>query len=175
MCMMGRDKEWNQQVCPLTRYWPIEHLEDQANCNTVLFQKKSALASSPNILELLSHSFFVGGYFVGPQFTMKKYQQVSPKFLKQLLSLKMHLLLSKVTTPEYQAQLPNPGPLSFGLRRLLLAVGYMLLHVIGSICAPETLGFSFIWPLLLRVYVFAWDVAYNCILSGVLASHKVHI
>ena len=39
-------------------------------------QKKSALASSPNILELLSHSFFVGGYFVGPQFTMRKYQEV---------------------------------------------------------------------------------------------------
>jgi len=39
-------------------------------------QRKSALVSSPNILELLSHSFFVGGYFVGPQFTMRKYQEV---------------------------------------------------------------------------------------------------
>ena len=54
----------------------IEYYEDQSN--EVLLQKKSALARSPNILELLSHSFFVGGYFVGPQFTMKKYQQVSP-------------------------------------------------------------------------------------------------
>ena len=57
----------------------------------VLFQKKAALASSPNILELLSHSFFVGGYFVGPQFTMKKYQQVGHKSSKQLIEL-MHLL-----------------------------------------------------------------------------------
>ena len=97
----------------------------------VLFQKKAALASSPNILELLSHSFFVGGYFVGPQFTMKKYQQVGHKSSKQLIEL-MHLL-SQVTTPEYQARLPASGPLSFGLRRLLLAVGYMLFHVIGNI------------------------------------------
>ena len=55
----------------------FEFLKDEANGKKVLLQKKSALASSPNILELLSHSFFVGGYFVGPQFTMKKYQQVN--------------------------------------------------------------------------------------------------
>ena len=65
--------------------------KDRANGKKVPFQKKAALASSPNILELLSHSFFVGGYFVGPQFTMKKYQQVGHKSSKQLIEL-MHLL-----------------------------------------------------------------------------------
>merc|ERR1712013_878777 len=29
-------------------------------------QAKTALSTSPNILEMLSHSFFIGGYFVGP-------------------------------------------------------------------------------------------------------------
>ena len=37
-------------------------------------QQKTALSSSPNILEMLSHSFFIGGYFVGPQFSLAKYR-----------------------------------------------------------------------------------------------------
>jgi len=121
------DVSWTMPQCVLCLRliglsWDVYDGERQRMKPTSLSpdQKKSALASSPNILELLSHSFFVGGYFVGPQFTMKKYQQV--------------------TTPEYQARLPTPGPLSFGFRRLLLAVGYMLFHLIGSMFLPE------LWP-----------------------------
>jgi lysophospholipid acyltransferase 5 len=33
-----------------------------------------ALTETPSLLEVFSHSFFVGGYLVGPQFCMKKYQ-----------------------------------------------------------------------------------------------------
>jgi lysophospholipid acyltransferase 5 len=83
-------------------------------------QSRAALVSSPNILEMLSHCFFVGGYFVGPQFTMRKYQEVF--------------------TSDYQAKLPSPGPVGFGTKRLGLSVGYMLLHVVGSQFLPE------LWP-----------------------------
>jgi len=37
-------------------------------------QKESALKEIPSILEMFSHAFFTGGYFVGPQFSMRKYQ-----------------------------------------------------------------------------------------------------
>jgi len=84
-------------------------------------QTRAALVTSPNILEMLSHCYFVGGYFVGPQFTMKKYQEV--------------------LTKEYQDNLPSPGPLGFGLKRLALASGYMALHVVGSLFLPE------LWPI----------------------------
>jgi lysophospholipid acyltransferase 5 len=37
-------------------------------------QKEAALPTLPSILEMFSHCFFIGGYFVGPQFSMRKYQ-----------------------------------------------------------------------------------------------------
>ena len=37
-------------------------------------QKESALKEAPSILEMFSQAFFIGGYFVGPQFSMKKFQ-----------------------------------------------------------------------------------------------------
>jgi hypothetical protein len=39
-------------------------------------QQKAALPSRPGLLDMLAHSFFVGGYFVGPQFTMRKFLTV---------------------------------------------------------------------------------------------------
>ena len=53
--------------------------------------------------------------------------------LKMLLSF----LPYQVTTPDYQAKLPSPGPLPFGFRRLALALGYMLFHVIGDTCTLQ--------------------------------------
>ena len=38
-------------------------------------QEETALEETPSLLEILSHSFFVGGYFVGPPIAMKKYLQ----------------------------------------------------------------------------------------------------
>ena len=37
-------------------------------------QAKAALPEPPSLLEMLSHSFFIGGYFVGPQFCFKKFK-----------------------------------------------------------------------------------------------------
>jgi len=84
-------------------------------------QEKVALPAAPNILEMLSHSFFIGGYFVGPQFNLAKYR--------------------KMVSPSYQASLPQPGPLSFGLTRLGLAVSYMTFHMVGTAFIPE------MWPI----------------------------
>ena len=78
-------------------------------------QQKAALSARPGLLEMLSHSFFVGGYFVGPQFTMRKF-----------LSL---------CQPDFQAGLPaSPAPYAF--KRLGLGVCYMLFHLIGAMYLP---------------------------------------
>jgi len=82
-------------------------------------QTKTALPTSPNILEMLSHSFFIGGYFVGPQFSLAKFRQF--------------------VSPEYQASLPS-SPVSFGLKRLAISICYMTAHVLGSSYLPE------LWP-----------------------------
>lgn len=82
-------------------------------------QMKTALSSSPNILELLSHSFFIGGYFVGPQFSLAKYRQF--------------------VSPQYQSSLPS-SPVGFGLKRLAISICYMSAHVGGSAFLPEQ------WP-----------------------------
>ena len=83
-------------------------------------QQKTALSSSPNVLEMLSHSFFIGGYFVGPQFSLAKYRQF--------------------VSPQYQSSLPA-SPVPFGLKRLALSVAYMTAHVVGSMFLPE------LWPI----------------------------
>ena len=59
-------------------------------------QQKSALEEVPSILEMLSHSFFIGGYFVGPQFCMKKFREF--------------------VSPEYHQNLPSP--ITYGFKRL---------------------------------------------------------
>jgi len=125
-------------------------------------QKKSFLTEQPTLLEMLSHSFFIGGYFVGPQFPMKKYRD----FVR----------------PEYSSSLPG-SPVPYASKRLGLSVCYMLFHVIGSSYFPanwpSTPHFgetSFIFRLLLlpiwvkiilAKYIFAWLLAEGvCCLSG---------
>lgn len=39
-------------------------------------QKNSALPSVPSLLEVLGFSYFYGGFLVGPQFTLLRYQQL---------------------------------------------------------------------------------------------------
>ncbi len=82
-------------------------------------QLKAALVEPPSLLEMLSHSFFIGGYFVGPQFNFRKFKQfASPGFISQL-----------------------PGsPISYGFRRFGMSIFYMLIHIIGSMYVPA------MWP-----------------------------
>ena len=37
-------------------------------------QKTAKLAEVPSLLEMCSHVFYLGSYFVGPQFTMTKFR-----------------------------------------------------------------------------------------------------
>jgi len=125
-------------------------------------QAKTALSTSPNILEMLSHSFFIGGYFVGPQFSLAKYRQF--------------------VSPEYQASLPS-SPVNFGLKRLAISICYMTAHVLGSSYLPElwptTQSFNStplmgklllmpIWcKLILAKYLSMWLMAEGvCVVSG---------
>jgi len=122
------DVSWTMPQCVLCLRlvgltWDVYDGERQRTTPEALTpdQQKAALPQSPNILEMLSHSFFIGGYFVGPQFNLAKYR--------------------KMVSPSYQASLPQPGPVSFGLTRLMLSVGYMTFHMVGSAFLPE------MWPI----------------------------
>ncbi len=125
-------------------------------------QLKAALVEPPSLLEMLSHSFFIGGYFVGPQFNFRKFKQfASPGFISQL-----------------------PGsPISYGFRRFGMSIFYMLIHIIGSMyvpamwpSSPEWSNTSFIKKMLimpfwckfiLYKYLSAWLLAEGvCIISG---------
>jgi len=125
-------------------------------------QRKSFLPDNPSLLEMLSHSFFLGGYFVGPQIPLKRYRE----FVK----------------PDYTSSLPA-SPLHYGFKRLGLAFCYMLIQVIGSIYLPSSwpgsesfqqtsLSLRFLllplWvKIVLSKYIFAWLLAESvCIFSG---------
>lgn len=72
--------------------------------------KEAAVKDGPSILEAFSHSFFVGGYFVGPQFSLRKFRAC----------------LERNRTEEL------PSPVKFGFLRLALGAGYMVFHLLGS-------------------------------------------
>jgi lysophospholipid acyltransferase 5 len=125
-------------------------------------QKQTHLLEPPGLLEMLSHSFFIGGYFVGPLIPLRRYRQ----FVR----------------PSYTAALPA-SPLPYALKRLLLGLAYMLLHVLGSGLLPAAWPASQAFadtPLLLRLlllplwvkiilakYLFVWLFAEGvCVLSG---------
>ena len=125
-------------------------------------QEETALDEAPSLLEIFSHSFFLGGYFVGPQIAMKKYKQF--------------------VSPTYQASLPA-SPLGYGFKRLGLGFLYMILHVVGSLWLPNdwpaSPNFSSSWLVVrlvlltvwckavLAKYLAAWLMAEGvCIISG---------
>jgi len=82
-------------------------------------QQKTALAEVPSVIEMFSHNFFIGGYFIGPQVPMSKYKQ----FVSQ----------------SYQDSLPG-SPLGYGFKRLGLGISYLAFHVLGSMFLPSE------WP-----------------------------
>jgi len=125
-------------------------------------QEKAALPRIPNLLEILSHSFFIGGHFVGPQFTFKKY--------------------SEFASPDYQKNLPG-SPLAYGFKRLSIGVMYMAIHLVGSMYVPvswpgsddfnessflrKMLILPFWVKIILSKYLAAWLTAEGvCIVSG---------
>lgn len=132
-------------------------------------QQEAAILELPSLLEMLSQSFFIGGYFVGPQFPMKKYR----RFVR----------------PDYTASLPC-SPLPYALNRFTLGICYMAIHIAGSIYLPpewpaseQFMELSLVSRLLLlplwcrfilAKYLFAWLNAEGvCVLSG-LSFNGVH-
>ena len=73
-------------------------------------QKENALKEVPSILEMFSHAFFIGGYFVGPQFSMKKYQNFIQRNIEEDL----------------------PPSRRFAFKRFGIGVLYMAGHLIGD-------------------------------------------
>ena len=125
-------------------------------------QQRTALAELPSLLQMLSHNFYLGGYFIGPQIQMRKFQQF--------------------VSPSYSATLPG-SPLRYGLARLGLGLAYLLLHLLGSvhlssdwpasqhfIQLPFLLKLALLpfWcKLVLAKYLSMWLVAEGvCVISG---------
>ena len=125
-------------------------------------QQKCALPQPPNLMEMLSHSFFIGSYFAGPLIAFKKFKEF--------------------TQPDYQSKLPG-SPIRYGMKRLGLGFLYMLIHLIGSSFVPwdwplseayhqtSFLSKMMIFPLwcrfILYKYMFFWLIAEGvCIISG---------
>ena len=73
-------------------------------------QKENALKEVPSILEMFSQAFFIGGYFVGPQFSMKKYQNFIQRNIEEDL----------------------PPSRRFAFKRFGIGVCYMAGHLIGD-------------------------------------------
>ncbi|TRY80134.1 hypothetical protein TCAL_08953 [Tigriopus californicus] len=125
-------------------------------------QKAGRLTEVPSLVECLSHSFFIGGYFVGPQFSMRKFKNYIEVNRTQDL----------------------PSPVAFGFKRLAIGWVYMIGHLIGSTFVPEawvqtenfgqmnflarTFWFSLWAKIILSKYIAAWLFAEgSCIISGI--------
>uniref|UniRef100_A0A673IGK5 Lysophospholipid acyltransferase 5 n=1 Tax=Sinocyclocheilus rhinocerous TaxID=307959 RepID=A0A673IGK5_9TELE len=74
------DIKWTMPHCVLTLkliglaldYYDGEKEQSQMSAE----QKKSALSSTPSLLEIFGFSYFYGGFLVGPQFTLRNYQNL---------------------------------------------------------------------------------------------------
>ena len=90
-------------------------------------QKENALKEVPSILEMFSQAFFIGGYFVGPQFSMKKYQNFIQRNIEEDL----------------------PPSRRFAFKRFGIGVCYMAGHLIGdkfvSVFISKSLKIFLMW------------------------------
>ena len=126
-------------------------------------QQKTALEETPSLIQMLSHNFFIGGYFIGPQIQMKKFQQS--------------------INQEYQDALPG-SPLEYGFKRLGLGFCYLIFHLVGAMflysdwpTSDDFLDSCFLTKILLlpfwckitlSKYLSLWLIAEGvCIISGI--------
>lgn len=127
-------------------------------------QKENALVELPSLLEICSQSFFIGGYFVGPQFSMRKFQNFIQRNINEDV----------------------PASRRFAFKRFGLGVCYLTGHLIGDkLLVPadfissvefQNLGFfvkSFyfsIWvKVILAKYISAWLLAEGAVIMSGLA------
>ena len=71
-------------------------------------QKEAALTELPSLIEMFSHCFFIGGYLVGPQFSMRKYQNYIRRNIEEDL----------------------PSSTRFGLVRFFIGISYLVGHLV---------------------------------------------
>lgn len=124
-------------------------------------QKEAFLKDPPSLLEMLSHSFFIGGYFVGPQFSMRKFTNFIKRNIEEDL----------------------PTSVRFGFKRCLIGGAYLTFHLVGDSFVPSnfvesvefasmtffkrSLYFSIWVKIILAKYIAAWLFAEGAvILSG---------
>ena len=81
--------------------------------NTISCQTAAALEECPSLLECFSHSFFIGGYLVGPQFSMRKFQR----------------FVARCQADDGEE---GESPVAWGFMRCGVGVLYMLFHLVGS-------------------------------------------
>lgn len=134
-------------------------------------QQKAAISETPSLLEMLSHSFFLGGYLIGPLFSMKKFREF--------------------TTPGHIDTIPG-SPIMYSLGRFGLSVMYMALLQIGLNYFPADWPDSapyyeaslvmkmLLLPIWVRVclykYLSLWLLAEGvCVLSGTFSSSNKKI
>lgn len=129
-------------------------------------QKDARLLALPSPLEVASHCFFIGGYFVGPQFSMRKFQAFIERNIHE----------------DFSAS-DSEGQVAFGLRRLQIGVAYLVFHIIGDkfvpvsfVQSPEFSHMSFVgkcfWSsvwvkIILAKYIGCWLFSEgSCIIAG---------
>jgi len=125
-------------------------------------QQLTKLAAVPSLLEMTSHVFYLGSYFVGPQHSMTKFRTFIQRNIDD----------GDMT-----------GSIGFGCRRLLLGWVYIGLHLVGSILVPDSYVLSDefktlpLWKMyllmsiwvkgMLSKYIGAWLFSEGaCIFSG---------
>ncbi|XP_054721085.1 lysophospholipid acyltransferase 5-like [Uloborus diversus] len=134
-------------------------------------QKKTALKHCPSLLEIAGHTYFFGGFMVGPQFPMKRYTE----FVEGLC-------LAKTTDGK-------PDCVKASMTRLGLGMLILSIYQVGSIFIPERTLVSDafmdyqLWKKLLIIgiwgkialykYIACWLISEGtCILTGMTYNGK---
>uniref|UniRef100_A0A2L2Y2V1 Lysophospholipid acyltransferase 5 n=1 Tax=Parasteatoda tepidariorum TaxID=114398 RepID=A0A2L2Y2V1_PARTP len=128
-------------------------------------QKKTALKSCPSILEVAGHTYFFGGFMVGPQFPMKRYIDfIEGNFPGKALAKK-------------------PSCMGAAVKRLGLGILVLSLFQVGNMFVPEKVLLSdefmnyALWKKLFIIgiwgkvtlykYISCWLISEgSCILTG---------
>ncbi|KAF8769891.1 Lysophospholipid acyltransferase 5 like protein [Argiope bruennichi] len=169
------DIKWSMPQCVLTlrliglAYDVFDGQKPEEKLSTE--QKKTALKKCPSLLEVAGHTYFFGGFMVGPQFPMKRYIDfIEGRFPGKDLSGK-------------------PSCVVAGFRRLGLGFLVLSLYQIGNMVIPEKTLLSdefmdySLWKKLLIIGIWGKIVLYkymacwlisegSCIITGMTFNGK---
>lgn len=162
------DITWSMPHCVLTLRLiglVMDVYDGQQKTETLsIDQKKNALQKVPSLFEISAHTYFFGGFLVGPQFSMRRY-------------------LDFVNGAFADRSGGKPACVMPGIARLSLGVMYMTIFHVGSLLMSERFVLSHAYNLMpfwkktivialwgkitLYKYIASWLLAEgSCILSG---------